>query len=363
MNLKEPIKIRFKKLKNGSLSLYLDFYFNGKRKYEFLKLYLTNGKTKEQKQIDKLTLKTAQTIKYKRIIKLLANQTEKFNSQKETNITLVECCKKIYKQKEIEGNGKSNIFIYKAITKHLQNFSNNTLITNVDKKFIIDFIDYLKNKNLSQNTIYTYFCTLKTIFTECIRQKFITQNPISQLSRKEIPKLKKSLPKYLTTDELATLKKNKCPNEEVKRAFLFSCLTGLRFSDIKTITYSNLRFEKEDIHFQKEIVKTHAIVSALLPKPAVELLEKNKSGLIFNLPSLPVVEKNLKKWSENTNIGKKITFHSARHTFATTLLTQGADLYTVSKLLGHSNITTTQIYAKIIDSKKDETISLLNHII
>ena len=144
---------------------------------------------------------------------------------------------------------------------------------------------------------------MKTIFTESIRQKFITQNPISQLSRKEIPKLKKSLPKYLTTDELATLKKNKCPNEEVKRAFLFSCLTGLRFSDIKTITYSNLRFEKEDIHFQKEIVKTHAIVSALLPKPAVELLEKNKSGLIFNLPSLPVVEKNLKKWSENTNIG------------------------------------------------------------
>jgi site-specific recombinase XerD len=74
------------------------------------------------------------------------------------------------------------------------------------------------------------------------------------------------------------------------------------------------------------------------------------------------VEKTLKNWAKAANIGKAVTFHTARHTFATMLLTKGGDLFTVSKLLGHKDISTTQVYAKIVDQKKNDTVNLLNDV-
>lgn len=80
------------------------------------------------------------------------------------------------------------------------------------------------------------------------------------------------------------------------------------------------------------------------------------------MPTEPAMNRALKTWVKRAGIEKNITLHTARHTFATSLLTKGADLYTVSKLLGHSEVATTQIYAKIIDEKKVEAVNLLNNI-
>ena len=84
---------------------------------------------------------------------------------------------------------------------------------------------------------------------------------------------------------------------------------------------------------------------------------------VFRLPAAPSINRHLKRWTETAHIDKKVTFHTARHTFATTLLTLGADIYTTSKLLGHTDIKTTQIYAKIVDKKKDAAIDLFNKIL
>lgn len=88
-------------------------------------------------------------------------------------------------------------------------------------------------------------------------------------------------------------------------------------------------------------------------------LVANENDKVFDLKSHQVTTKYLKRWVKDTGINKKITFHCARHTFATLCLTHDIDLYTVSKLLGHRDIKSTQIYAKLIDKKKDEAIDKL----
>ncbi|MFR5475708.1 MAG: site-specific integrase, partial [Phocaeicola massiliensis] len=90
--------------------------------------------------------------------------------------------------------------------------------------------------------------------------------------------------------------------------------------------------------------------------------EGDESKIFDGLPAEPNINKVLAKWVETAKIAKKITYHTSRHTFATMMLTLGADLYTVSKLLGHANVKTTQIYAKIVDSKKVEAVNLVDSV-
>lgn len=85
-------------------------------------------------------------------------------------------------------------------------------------------------------------------------------------------------------------------------------------------------------------------------------------GFVFDLPNYFTINRCVKKWAKDAEIKKDVTFHIARHTFATTLLTLGADIYTTSKLLGHQNIRTTQIYAEVVNKKKVEAVNLLDNV-
>lgn len=151
----------------------------------------------------------------------------------------------------------------------------------------------------------------------------------------------------------------------MKRAFLFSCFCGLRHSDIVALTWGNLKknkIGKIELHMTQQ--KTQELLSLPLSNEALKQLpvrgkaqdtEKVFKGLI----SLGRTNEILPRWAAKAGIQKHITFHSARHTHATMMITLGADLYTVSKLLGHTNIQTTQIYAKIVDESKEKAIDLI----
>ena len=156
-----------------------------------------------------------------------------------------------------------------------------------------------------------------------------------------------------------------CPHAEVKRAFLLSVFTGLRLSDIRTLTWAKILNAPDGVTklIRTKMQKTQKYINLPLSVEAMSCLNKkdDPNELIYTLPAgTSNIERNIKKWLETAGIEKHITFHCARHTFATMMLTLGADLFTTSKLMGHTNVQTTAIYAKIVDQKKVETVNLVD---
>ena len=149
---------------------------------------------------------------------------------------------------------------------------------------------------------------------------------------------------------------------------LFSGFCGVRHSDIAALTWENLRKDKAgntQLHIIQQ--KTQEIISLPLSSEALKQLPERGKALdterVFNgLISLGRTNEVLSRWGKDAGIQKHITFHTARHTHATMMITLGADIYTVSKLLGHTNIQTTQIYAKIVDESKSKAIALIPEI-
>lgn len=147
---------------------------------------------------------------------------------------------------------------------------------------------------------------------------------------------------------------------------IFYPFTGLSYIDIKTLTFDKI--QRMDFDGEEWIItrRTKTKVSSNVPlmEIAKELIERYKGlakdDFVFPMPSNGTCNDHLKKIATVCGINKEVTFHTARHTFATMMLTLGADLYTVSKLLGHTSVRMTQVYAKIINQKKDEAVNLVN---
>ncbi len=135
----------------------------------------------------------------------------------------------------------------------------------------------------------------------------------------------------------------------------------MRLSDIKALTWDKIQGDK--IHFRQE--KTGGVEYVPLSTTAKDILLEmgdpkcEKVDKVFNLKSIQHRGDYLRAWAKSAGINKQLSYHSSRHTFATLLLTKGVDLYTVSKLLGHEDIKTTLIYAKIIDKVKDNAVDML----
>ncbi|WP_311709653.1 site-specific integrase [Riemerella anatipestifer] len=194
---------------------------------------------------------------------------------------------------------------------------------------------------------------MRAALKEAHRNKLIADNPTTRVrSIKE----EETNRQYLILEEIQKLVNTECDNSLLKRAFLFSCMTGLRFSDIENLKWKNVNYDENTgwtLNFV--IKKTKAIEYLPINEQAIKLIgEKGKDeekvfeGLIYSAYN----NKKLRKWIAKAGIDKHITFHSARHSFATLQLTMDTDIYTVSKLLGHKNVKTTEIYAKVIDKKK-----------
>ncbi len=209
-------------------------------------------------------------------------------------------------------------------------------------------------------TVNTYSQTLSTLFNNAVRKKYIDRNPIWDLELSERPTRPESEREFLTLEEVQKLTATKCGNEQVKKAFLFACFTGLRLSDIEGLTGKTIRSTTEGLEVEMRQQKTQRMVYVPLSANATSFLpEPIPAGPVFHLPSRNEVNGNIRRWVKKAEISKHITFHCSRHTYATLLLTYGADIYTVSKLMGHTNVATTQVYAKVIDKKRQEAVNLI----
>ena len=252
---------------------------------------------------------------------------------------------------------------WKRTYELLKLFSGGTILfSQVDNRLAEDFKLFLlsapcgggKSGTISQNTAATYF----SIFKAALKQAFIDGYLTVDLSAKiKGIQEQESRREYLTVDELNTLAVTPCERDVLKRAALFSALTGLRHCDIQKLKWKEISMDGEQakIHFTQK--KTKGVEYMPISEQALLLCgePQQPEQLVFeDLPNPSWISRPLKLWTQSAGIQKNITFHCFRHTYATLQLSSGTDIYTVSKMLGHTNVKTTQIYAKVVDEKKNK---------
>lgn len=370
---KEPIRMRFKRLSNGNQSIYLDTYRNGQRDYEFLKLYLIPERTDLDRERNAQTLTAANAIKAQRIIELTNSEAgvKNLHRGKILLFAYIEKCikeaPKTHKGNSYETNLKNTKH---QLSLYLGAKADSLQMKDVTPDFCRGFIAYLKGaklttgKPLSKVTIYHYTRFFNGILKEAVADEVIPSNPMDKLKKNELSKRPDVKKTFLTANEVAALIETDYPKEGIKRAFLFACFTGLRISDIEALTWGNLKGSGNSMKLEIVMKKTDEPLDMRLSSHALLFLpdrgNAKQTDQVFTLPLNPSINRHLARWAELAGIEKHMTFHTARHTFATMGYTAGTDLYTISKLLGHKSVTTTTVYAEVIDKKKDEAIKTLD---
>ena len=378
INVKEPVRIREKVLGDGTISLYLDIYYRGNRKKEGLKLYIVPGNTPEIKQRNSNARKLAEQIKAQRILDIQKDGLVDWEKLKRSRITLVSWLEHYASSEEqlSASSTRSKKNAKARVEQYLASIGKpDMLLAEVDREFCRGFIAFLRTckynkgkKTISNTTARLMVNRITAALNKAVVEGLIPSNPFKTLEAKEKPKKDSVAREFLTIEELKVLIKTPCRYEIVKKAFLFSCFTGLRYSDVKSLRWSEIHTaaDGKTLYIEHDQVKTKSRVTIPLSDEALKWMPKREEGIDLVYHELRItattVEVVLQEWMEDCQIDKHITYHCSRHTAATTLLTLGANLYVVSKLLGHSSIKMTEVYAKIVDQKKIETMNLVNNL-
>lgn len=366
---KEPVRLRMKDLSNGNKSLYLDIYRDGKRSYEYLKMYLIPETDYNAKMQNQATLTAANAIKSKRIIEMTNGEAGIKPASTTPKVYLLDWMK-TYMENQAKRGKKDGYQIKKAIDILKDYAGERVTMDMIDKAFCQGYIDYLiteyrpNGKAVSKFTSHNYYRVVNGALNAAVRADILRENPFNKISSSEKIHKPESKREYMTIDEVRSLINTPMDNENVKNAYLFSCFCGLRMSDIKELKWENVYCDGGQYRLEVMMQKTKSPLYLPLSSEALKWMPErgNKSSdeKVFKLPSSAGINRLLKPWAKKAGISKHVTFHTARHTFATMMLTLGADLYTTSKLLGHTDMRTTQIYAKIVNRKKDEAVNLVN---
>jgi integrase len=344
----------------GKISLYLDYYHKGKRKAEYLKLYIEpNPKSKAERELNKKTMQLAESIRAKRLIEI-QNGVYGFRDNEKLKGSFLEYIQLLTNKRH---NSKGNYGNWDSMLKHLKGYiPYDKTFEEIDRQFVMGFKEYLDHdakkssgQPLSQNSKYSYFNKLRAALKQAVKDGIIPSNPSEGV---EAFKQGEPQREFLTLEELQAAAQAECEIPAIKTAFLFSALTGLRWSDIQKLLWSEVQHSDSMgyyIRFRQK--KTKGAETLPISEQAVGLLgeRQDKDERVFKgLKYSSWHNVKLQQWMMRAGISKTISFHCARHTYATLQLSAGTDIYTVSKLLGHRELKTTQIYAKIIDDKKKE---------
>lgn len=401
------VKLRSKAISGNRQSLYLDFYPAIKNeetgestRREFLKLFLYDefeneeqkyndkngksqvrivpvldkkGKSKKanlspvKKQHNKETIQRAEQIRQNKDNQInkpeiyTGYEKEQLKIKVRGELNFVEYFKKLADKRKA-----SNHDNWVSAYHYLETFAKGNLkFSDLNESVCNDFREFLLTtksnksfkKTLSQNSAVSYFNKVKAALKQAYKDGYLQTDLNAKIDQIRPAETQRN---FLTIEELNSLVKTECREPLLKKAALFSALTGLRFSDIQKLVWSELEFIKGNGYFIKFVQqKTKGVEMMPISEQAYKLLGKPHSpndrvfkGLTYSAYS----NKHLYQWIGAAGITKDITFHCFRHTYATLQLSQGTDIYTVSKMLGHRELKTTQLYAKIIDqTKRDAT--------
>ena len=428
-NIKEPVRLREKPLKDGVKSLYLDIYQDGQRHYEYLKLYINPGTDPITRKKNKAAMDAARVIQAKRLVEIQSGVANIMTADKR-KIRFVDYYNEYYNTRpNISDKYKADASY--ALYRWINFAGEDVLLSKITPEMLIEFGKYLgsvhnmyrsrkvkifpgegreggyiptkeaedliwelschqkksystisretgieigtigyihrrlvsggKELPLTDATIHAYFKFVTAVLNKASSKGLIAVNPVAALEMRERPQGQSPERTFLSLDEVSRLIDTPCPAYPIlKNMFLFACFTGLRSSDVKALTWKKV----DDNMIGTTMQKTQKAVYIPISNNARRWLpERGSAGpedkVFTGYPTINTVCRTIDKWAKDAGIDKHVTFHIARHTFATLSLEYGADLYTVSKLLGHQRVTTTQIYAKIVDKKKEEAVNLI----
>lgn len=369
------VKLRVKPISGNRQSLYLDFYppiehpeTGEPTRREFLGLYLFDKpKHPADKQHNKETKELAEQIRQKRDNQLnkpeIYTELEKqyHKQQKAAKEKGGKCFVQYFRELASKRKG-SNTDNWISALNYLERFTGGSLkFADLTDQVCNDFREYLltapsarsSKTTLSQNSVASYFHKLKAALKQAYKDGYLQTDLNAKV---EAVKPAETQREFLTIEELNILARTECTLPILKRAALFSALTGLRFSDIEKLVWGEIVHSEQRgyfIHFRQK--KTKGVEVLPISEQAYGLLGERMKATdkIFDgLKYSAYTNTHLVKWMAKAGIAKDITFHCFRHTFATLQLSKGTDIYTVSKMLGHKELKTTQVYAKIVDQTK-----------
>ncbi len=332
--------------------LYLDIYVNGRRRWESLHLTL-QGDSKLDEETWRLA-KLARSIREQQLFSKEWNLLDPIAGKKKFE----DYCEEIAKTMPAKSH------LAKALP-YIRDYARGVRLEAIDEQWLTGFKNYLLERpTLKQVTAAHYYAAACHVLRLAYQSRLITRNPAANVKKIQEPEAVKT---WLTKEELEKLARTPLGGElgdTIRRAFLFACMVGLRVSDLKSLRWGDI-VRSPSLMIMKRQQKTQTVVGVPINESAWQIIDDKKlhnaNELVFPLLSASKTSATqyFRMWTEKAGIPKKIGWHTARHSFAVLALEGGADLYTVSKLLGHTDIATTQVYAKATDKLKREAVEKL----
>lgn len=375
-------KLGAKVLSDGRESLFLQYYLgfevaiskSGKEykkvnaPKEYLSLYLWQApRTPFERQENKETLELAKKIRFEKGQELL-DEIKGYRLKKKQDINFFDFIQAYYDQYT-----KGDKRMIKAAQKRFTDFvaldypqyKNRITPDRITPDMMEHFVEYLQSISKGEGAL-THWKRWKKIVKAAVRQDVLRKDPCDGvICKADEEALKKDI---LSQDEIKQLSRTtyRGQNPDIRRAFLFTLYTGIRFCDIKDLTFGNVDFSNKILTFNQKKTQGHSSKSyvdiplnddliTLIGAPSTD----DRDEKIFKLPSQTMCLKALKHWVARAGISKHITWHCGRHSFAVNILTNGANIKTVASLLGHSGLQHTEKYTRAIDSLKQDAINSL----
>lgn len=343
------------------------------RSYKFLKMYLQPGTTTQIRRQNADVMAQAEKIKDELTLELTYARAGLEDRSFRADVKLVDWMQDY--EDHLGRNGGSTSFRgnIASTRKYIESYNSEILLKEVDGKFVDGFIAFMKRQTvkrgdtcrpLAHNTISCRIRNLHSALNYAVREKLIAYNPcLDAETRVDEQETRRE---YLTVEEVKRLIATPCDLPILKRAFLFSVFSALRLGDVRSLTWRNLI--KDDDRWRIEIKqqKTKEMLYLPLNRMAREWIEEPPTHSLDDkiFKGLPQSHKEaLQKWVADAGIKKAVTYHTSRHSFAVLSLHAGVDIYTLSKLMGHTTIENTQVYANIMNGKKISTVALLDHVL
>ena len=394
-------QLKEKVLSDGRVSLYLEYYYGRKetpiltddgepvlytsgamkgkpkykvehdRKKESLNLYYkARPRTPIEKREKEETLALAEKIRWERQQQFLEDKEGYRLKREQQAVNFID-----YFQGYIDSYTKKDIRMMKIALQRFKDFLADTPEYKkyakgikphlIDKDMMIDFTEYLqsRSKGTGAKTLYARF---KKVVKYAVEHDVMKKNPCTGVSIKtDGERLVKDI---LSKEEIGALIETRIPraNQNIRRAFLFCLFAGLRFCDVKDLTFAGVDYSNKWLRFTQAKTEGHSTKSGVeipLNDTLLELIgtptNNDRDSLIFPLPSYEMCLKSVDRWVKKAGINKHITWHCARHSFAVNALNAGANIKTVSSLLGHSSLQHTEKYTRAVDQLKREAIDSL----